>query len=93
MGTISQLENRNFERSFDLSGSYPTIQHVSFKLEVMMVFVSNPLIDRRLYDQREDPDGYSSTDASPLGSRLPLGLLGLRSGLGMEHPFERSRSL
>ena len=45
VGTISQLENRNFERSFDLSGSYPTIQRVSVKMDVMMVFVSNPLID------------------------------------------------
>ena len=42
VGTISQLENRNFERSFNLSGSYPTIQRVSFKVDVMMVFVSNP---------------------------------------------------
>ena len=30
-GTISQLENRNFKRSFDLSGSYPTIQRVSLR--------------------------------------------------------------
>ena len=31
VGTISQLENRTFERSFDLSGTYPTTQRVSLR--------------------------------------------------------------
>ena len=92
VGTISQLENQCFERSFNLSGPYPTIQHVSLFNDGLGQLLT-PLMDCGSDDWGEGPDGYSSSDSSSLGSRLPVGLFSQRPGLGMEHLFQQGHSL
>jgi len=74
VGTITQVENRSFDKAFDGNSHYPLPSEVSdgvigFREEdAMLIIVS----DCQPYAEGEDPDGNSGTRPSPLESGCSL---------------------